>query len=419
MFKLDSRALRLFRILIAIIVIYDVWDRLGAFQVFYGEFGIFRGTGGLGEFPNYSLFNLSSASWFRYALFGSLLFSAGALLLGLYSRVAAAVTWFLMLNLQHADRLTTFSGDDVLRLLLFAAIFLPIGSPRQKDSPAVEVAAAALTGLMATIFLTAGLTKILDASWRAGQGVRPALLGFGTDVGHLLLDSPLLLALLGFVTIAIQIVAPLFLFTGRRSKIFSILLLIAFQVALAICLRLSFFPWITIAGLIALWPSSKRWQRPSVKEGLVCAFALLLPLMNAGKSAAVFKAIGLSQNWSMFTSVSEHVYWLSLTATQANGQRMDLANLEEFRSERTALEAELPARVRWFGLVNLLGDQTIVENLAEALCVSLRDLKGPATVTDVRIAVASSQLETLRNSEVPLQTQILKERRCGLPQASP
>ena len=89
--------------------------------------------------------------------------------------MATLVCWVLAVSLQNRNELVLDGGDMVQRVLLFWSLFLPLGEIWSVDSvrrgaaatstSIANVASAALTIQMASIFFFAALLKTGDA-WR-------------------------------------------------------------------------------------------------------------------------------------------------------------------------------------------------------------------------------------------------------------
>ncbi len=82
-------------------------------------------------------------SFFQALLFVVAAVAAVALLVGYRTWVASVVVWILLLSIQHRNPLVLGSGDDLLRMLLFWGMSLPLGAVWSVDR-AVEREAGAL-----------------------------------------------------------------------------------------------------------------------------------------------------------------------------------------------------------------------------------------------------------------------------------
>jgi hypothetical protein len=66
--------------------------------------------------------------FFQALLFGIAAVAALAMLVGYRTRLAVFVVWVLVLSIQVRNPFLDSSADDLLRLLLFWAMFLPLGA---------------------------------------------------------------------------------------------------------------------------------------------------------------------------------------------------------------------------------------------------------------------------------------------------
>ena len=186
-FGLDPRSLALFRVCVAALLLGDLVIRLQDFSAFYTEEGILplALAGQYHEEWRWSLHFLSGSSGFQGMLFVLAGFCALALLAGWHARLAAILSWVLLVSLHARMPLVLNAGDSYLRLLLFWSVFLPLGKAWSLDAlrrpqspaggaetPALSVAGAAILLQVCIVYWYSGLAK-LNEVWLGGNAMGP------------------------------------------------------------------------------------------------------------------------------------------------------------------------------------------------------------------------------------------------------
>ncbi|MCP6719998.1 MAG: HTTM domain-containing protein, partial [Patescibacteria group bacterium] len=136
-YSIDTRALAVFRIGIALMILADLLLRLRDIGAFYDDSSALPR-----EFviKNYTIFSrllsihlLHGSLHFQLVLF----FLAGvfsiALLVGYRTRFVTIVSWLLLVSLQIRGPVIIHGADVLLRFMLFWGIFLPLGSRYSLD----------------------------------------------------------------------------------------------------------------------------------------------------------------------------------------------------------------------------------------------------------------------------------------------
>jgi len=136
LFGVDIQSLAVFRISAALLIFYDLITRLPDIQAFYSDQGVL---------PRFFLFQqvhfiAPSAYFMTGSVFGVLILflftglSAVALLVGWHTRPATFAAWFLSMSLQLRNPYVLNAGDQVLCLVLFWEMFLPLGQAYSVDA---------------------------------------------------------------------------------------------------------------------------------------------------------------------------------------------------------------------------------------------------------------------------------------------
>jgi len=142
MYGVDLRALAVWRICVALVVLYDTYRRTGPLNNFlelrmwYSEKGVFpRSVASLRMAQDGLIVHLATASAFGQGmLFLGAAIAAGCLLVGYKTRIANVIVWLLFMGCQRRNPLIHQSGDTIMRHSLFWMIFLPVSECLSVDS---------------------------------------------------------------------------------------------------------------------------------------------------------------------------------------------------------------------------------------------------------------------------------------------
>jgi hypothetical protein len=279
-FSLDLRSLALLRIGIGFLLILDGIDRLPDLAAHFSDAGIVPRDVITGIQP-ISLHMFHGAVWFQAILTGLSFFFALLLILGWRTPFVTLVCWFLLISVHARNPTVLQGGDQVLRLMLFWSIFLPLSACYSLDSSrdgaqprwpftstptrVLSPASVAYIVQLCVIYWYAAAWKWAP-EWRSdGTAVYLAMKAdyFTTRFAHFLLGYPEVLRYLTFATLWLEALGPAVLFFPFAPGLQRLLVISAFillHVGLAISLELSLFPWICCVAWLALLPSS-FWDR--------------------------------------------------------------------------------------------------------------------------------------------------------------
>ncbi len=293
--RIDGRSLAAFRVALGLLVLADLARRARNLRAFYTDDGVLpraalvETTGPL----HWSLHLLSGEAWAQALLFLVAGVFAAALVVGYRTRTATVVSWLLTVSLHNRVPDVLNGGDVLLRLLLFWAMFLPLGTywavdarHRRRDGRGAtagdedpgtttggdgvaSVASAALLVQVVLVYVTNAAFKFGGEVWVRGEGLRYVFsLGqFTVLLGDHLGQVPLLLDVLDYVWLAtISLSFALLLLTGWRRAGYA-LALMGMHLGMLVTMQIDLFPLISVASLLpflpaAFWEAVGRFETP-------------------------------------------------------------------------------------------------------------------------------------------------------------
>jgi hypothetical protein len=278
-FSLDLRSLALFRIAIAFVLLLDWIDRLPDLEAHYSDSGIFTADS-ITFLQPFSLHVFHGSVWFQAILAGLAIFFCLTMMVGWWTPLSTLMCWFLLISVHSRCPPVIQGGDQLLRMLLFWGIFLPLGAcysldSARPDSPpprpgkrgyqVLTCATVAYIVQMCIVYWYAATWKWAP-EWRDdGTAVYLAMKAdyFTTRFAHFMLGYPEILRYLTFSTLWLEALGPALLFfpfapSFQRMLVVSAFIL--FHAGLSISLELGNFPWVCCSAWLAFLPSS-FWDR--------------------------------------------------------------------------------------------------------------------------------------------------------------
>ncbi len=271
-YKVDLRALALMRICIGIVILSDLIIRACDLTVHYTQDGVLP-VSLLLEFDpkplRWSFHYLNDSFAYQAFLFCLQGFITLLLIAGYRTRLITVLSWVLLVSLQNRNPFIQQSGDDLLRLVLFWAMFMPWGNfysvDSKKISPLIKnYFSAASFGyllLIISVYLFSAIQKT-SPEWRTeGSALYYALsldqLKLG--LGDWLYQFPTLMKVLTFLVFYyFEILIPLLLiipFRNQKFRAFCVFSIIAFHLGISVTLYVGLFFTIGIASCLGLLPS--------------------------------------------------------------------------------------------------------------------------------------------------------------------
>ncbi len=282
----DLRSLALLRISLAGILIYDLLARSADLQAHYSDDGLLPRADLLAwttQKVGFSIHFLGGSVWLQGVLFTLALLAAVALLLGVHTRLATFLSWFFLASLHARNPLILHGGDQLLRVMLFWAMFVPWGAVASWDARRQEARQASRLGLDRTPYAVSVATfamklQLCGMYWiSAALKWHPVWVEDGTAVGmalkldqlvtpfgRALTDYPVMLELATFGTMVLETVGPALawcpLWTAPLQLLTALLFAGFHLLGLAPALYLGIFPFVCAACWTLFLPDA-FWER--------------------------------------------------------------------------------------------------------------------------------------------------------------
>jgi uncharacterized membrane protein YphA (DoxX/SURF4 family) len=358
---IDLRSLAVFRVGLAITILCDLGSRAGNFTALHSDAGLLPRAALVPQRSPFFAYMLDGSATATSIVAWLALGAALLLAVGLATRFAAVVSWFLLGSLHLRNPEVLDGADRYLLLLLFWAMFLPLGERWSVDArrrpPLGSVSSPASAALLCQVvlfYLFAGLLKLRHSPmWLDGSAAQRILAedDWQTSLGAAIVPHGGLLRASTFLTLAFELGIGLLLFSPWRTSLLrtiAIVLIAAFHLSIAALIDLGTFSLVCIVGALPFIPAT--WWRASVSDprlidtgrlaklqGFVAGFTLLYvvlcniqtvtcrflppPLDGAGA------ALRVSQHWGIYLEAPERVPrgFPALRVSMDNGETLDLA----------------------------------------------------------------------------------------------
>lgn len=227
--RIDTRSMAVFRIFVGLLAVADLLLRSRNFWFFYTDDGVIPQELAMARTPDHavSVYFLTSDATLIAGLFALQALVAVLLIVGYRTRLATIVTFLGVISLDFHNPFVLSYADILFRLLLFWAMFLPLGErwsidALHADAPRRESVAnlgtAAILFQMVVMYAVNGYNKAHGDLWRSGEAT---VLIFGLDdmtflLGDHLRNVPTMLELGGMLWFSLMVFGWLLLvFRGR------------------------------------------------------------------------------------------------------------------------------------------------------------------------------------------------------------
>lgn len=301
-FGIDLRTLATVRIALAALVVLDLCLRARDLSAHYTDRGVLPRAALIEQFLTrfeWSLHLLNGTAGVQAFLFVLAGLAGLAMLLGFHTRVATVLTWLFLCSVQTRNPAISPAVDDALRLFVFWSMFLPMGAawsfdqllrPKAHADPHVSIASAAFMVQLSLIYVMTVVHKS-DPAWRSEFTAiyyAMSLDEMATSLGLALRNFPGLMKALTVITIALESVAPILVFTPVWTapvRMVLIVSMMALHLGMGLCLTIGIFPFVMWAAWWIFIPG-QFWDRLGVRTGV--PEGLLepqTPLRRAGRMA--------------------------------------------------------------------------------------------------------------------------------------
>ena len=301
--QIDTRTLAVFRVFVGLLILADLVLRSRNFSFYYTDDGVVPRSLAMALGPDnaFSFFHLTTDPTLIALLFVLHGLIAIQLILGYKTRVAILFSFLFVVSLDNHNPLVTSYADTLFRLLLFWAIFLPLGErwsidavhrDREPRTSFAGIATACILLQMVVMYLINGLNKTHSEVWTSGNAAGKVM---GIDemtflLGDFVRNFPTLLGYGGRLWFYMLLVSWLLILLPGRKRLPLVFLFMGGHASFALTVRIGAFAYVALAGLLLfiqtpVWEDAKRLLRyanvdltrlDGVQERLV-AFAQSVP----------------------------------------------------------------------------------------------------------------------------------------------
>jgi len=276
---IDTRSLAVFRVLAGLLLIVDVVLRSRNFQFFYTDQGAVPVGLAVAHAPDgaFSLYYLSGSPAWTGTLFALQAVAGVLLVFGWRTRTATVAAFVLAASLDYRNVFVTSYADTLFRVLLFYAMFLPLGERWSVDAlrrerasrpRVVSLASGLILVQMVVMYLVTGFQKHQSDLWVTGEAL-PVVMAHDSItflLGDVLVAAPGLLQFGGLVWLYLLSVSFLFVVFVGRARDALAATFVGVHLALAVTVRIGQFSYVAIAGLVlffqgAFWRDAGDWLR--------------------------------------------------------------------------------------------------------------------------------------------------------------
>ncbi len=277
-FGIDLRTLALFRVLLSLWILIDLFMRTRDLVAHYTDAGVMPRSVQIEHLyaTTWSFHLANGSAWFQALLFIVAGLAALALMLGWRTRLMTVISWALLLSLQNRNTFILSGEDNLALMLLFWAMFLPLGARYSIDAAlsrrpvftgntycTIATAALLLQGM--SMYFFSALLKTHPIWTQDGTAVYYAL-----QLDYLVTPFALwfrqfegLLTGLTFYVYLLELVGPILIFSPLFHRTFRTVLMLAFitmHLSFALFLEIGFFPFISIIMNLTFMPGW-MWDR--------------------------------------------------------------------------------------------------------------------------------------------------------------
>lgn len=268
----DLRALSLMRIAIAVVILLDLTVRISDLEMFYSNTGVvplpMLFEKGWNDYF-VSIHTISGLWQVQLVLFMFAYFFGAMLLIGYRTRLFTFLSWFMLLSLHNRNGFILQGGDDLLRMVVFWAMFMPWGARYSCDALLSPVkyeeknylTVATIAYLLQICYIYTGSALLKGKEWDTDftamyyvYGLEQVAYPFTKQLFY----YPELLKKLTFAAYYFELLVPLLFFVPFRHQWFrfvGVALIVFFHTLNSLTLFIGMFPLIGISTCLGLLPA--------------------------------------------------------------------------------------------------------------------------------------------------------------------
>lgn len=283
-FSIDLRSMVVFRIMLALVILADLVLRSADLNVFYTDDGVLprRDVLSISGSAYWSLHHANGEWWWQALLFVIAAVFALCLLVGYRTRLATVASFVLVASVMNRNPLLLQGGDQLLAVICFWAMFLPLGARRSVDAalqpfrrdnpnrlqhvpeeaqPYFSIATIAVIFQVLYLYIFTAFLKTGDA-WTSrfdAAYYAVSLQHFATPIGQWFSQFEGVLKLATLFVLFVEFVGPVLVllpFLWPRLRLIGLLLLASLHVAFGLMLHIGLFPLIDLTSLSLLLPGA-------------------------------------------------------------------------------------------------------------------------------------------------------------------
>lgn len=270
--RIDTRSLAVFRVLFGLLLLADVLLRSRNFSFYYTDDGVMPQSLAMEMTPDnaFSVFFFTSDPTLIAGLFVLQALVAIPLILGYKTRLVTITAFLFVISTDYHNPTVTSYADVLYRLLLFWAIFLPLGERWSIDAvhrdraprPSVSsVASLLILGQMVYMYFLNGYHKTQEELWHTGEAA-PKVLGLDDMtflLGEYVREFPMMLQLGGLAWFYMLLLSPLLILLVGRSRMVLVGMFLIGHFSFAITVRIGAFAFVAMAALV-LFLQAQFWD---------------------------------------------------------------------------------------------------------------------------------------------------------------
>jgi predicted DCC family thiol-disulfide oxidoreductase YuxK len=273
---LDARSLSLVRICLSLCMLADLSHSILDYSSLFSDSGVMPRLALHGLWRptvENSLYLMSGLDVVNYALLALQAVATVSLLIGYRTRISVAVCLIFTISLQSRNFITNQGSDDLMRLLLFAGLFVPMGARWSVDAALNQkrvpdrlwsIGAVAIQVQAMCVYTFGALLKFEGTTWLPGHAVALALSDgtYGGAIGRLFLPYPELLHYVTYGVEFLELLMPLLIWfpiANKSVRTVGLIAVIMMHLSFIAFLHVGLFPYVSITSLL-LFVTASHWQ---------------------------------------------------------------------------------------------------------------------------------------------------------------